>query len=100
MEIIGGDSVSGAGGKHLSQLLQAVHRRASDSFALAQLRSMTSAQRSQTAAASLLSARAKTLSSRMLSMLAVRASADPFVKVRKMIQDMVAKLQDEASDEA
>jgi len=100
MEIIGGDSVSGAGGKHLPQLLQAVHRRASDSFALAQLRSMTSAQRSQTSAASFLSARAKTFSSRMLSMLAVRASADPFVKVRKMIQDMIAKLQDEASDEA
>merc|ERR1719191_2735222 len=40
------------------------------------------------------------LNSRVLSALAIRVSADPFVKVRKMIQDMIAKLQQEASDEA
>merc|ERR1719191_1881871 len=40
------------------------------------------------------------LNSRVLSALAIRVSADPFVKVRKMIQDMIAKLQQEANDEA
>jgi len=97
MEIIGGDSVSGAGAKHLPQLVQ---RRVA---ALAQLRSATdsNAQRPlQTAAASLLSMRARELHSGILSALAVRVSADPFVKVRKMITDMITKLNDEANEEA
>jgi len=97
MEIIGGDSVSGAGSKHLPQLVQ---RRGA---ALAQLRSATNSnaqQPLQTAAASLLSMRARQLHSGILSALAVRASADPFVKVRKMITDMLQKLTDEASEEA
>ena len=35
----------------------------------------------------------------MLSVLAARAAADPFGKVRKMIKDMIIKLMEEANEE-
>jgi len=93
MEIIGDQSVSGSGAKHLPQLLQ--KKRTT----FAQLRN--NVQRPvQSAAASFLHAQGRMLHSRVLSALAVRVSADPFVKVRKMIGDMLEKLQQEASDEA
>merc|ERR1719265_913471 len=95
MEIIGGEGVSGAGSKHLPSLVQGRHS------ALAQLRNGNSAQLSnQVVASNFLHAQGRMLNSRVLSALAIRVSADPFVKVRKMIQDMIAKLQQEASDEA
>jgi len=93
MEIIGDQSVAGSGAKHLPQLYQKSH----SSFA--QLRN--SVQRpAQSSAAAFLHAQGRMLKSRVLSMLAERVSADPFVKVRKMITDMIDKLQQEANDEA
>merc|ERR1719487_1471214 len=44
--------------------------------------------------------KAEELHSRMLSAVAERAAADPFVKVRKMITDMITKLEQEAAEEA
>merc|ERR1719291_622138 len=44
--------------------------------------------------------RAKELNSRVLSAVAVRASDDPFVKVKKMIKDLIVRLMEEANDEA
>lgn len=93
MEIIGSQSVAGSGAKHLPSLVQ---RRQSS---LAQLRN--NVQRPvQSAAAKFLVAQGRALKSRVLSALAVRVSADPFVKVRKMIVDMLNKLEQEANDEA
>jgi len=93
MEIIGDQSVSGSGAKHLPQLLQKKRT------ALAQLRN--NVQRpAQSATATFLHAQGRMLNSRILSALAVRVSADPFVKVRKMIGDMLEKLEQEANDEA
>merc|ERR1719281_1350828 len=43
---------------------------------------------------------ASTLDSRVLSALAERVTADPFKKVRKMIQDLITKLMEEAAEEA
>merc|ERR1719223_720064 len=44
--------------------------------------------------------RAKELNSRVLDMLATRASDDPFAKVKKMIKDLIVKLLEEANEEA
>merc|ERR1719281_2242491 len=95
MEIIGAQDVAGAGSKHLPGLVQ------KRKTALAQLRKSDAVQRPvQAVASNVLHAQGRMLNSRVLSALAIRVSADPFVKVRKMIQDMIAKLQQEASDEA
>merc|ERR1712203_383239 len=40
------------------------------------------------------------LNSRVLSALADRANDDPFVKVKKMIKDLIVRLMEEANDEA
>merc|ERR1719181_2495144 len=40
------------------------------------------------------------MNSRLLATLAARASDDPFVKVKKMIKDLIIRLQEEANEEA
>jgi len=47
-----------------------------------------------------LSGRAQDLNSRVLSALAVRVADDPFVKVKKMIKDLIVRLMEEANEEA
>jgi len=49
---------------------------------------------------SYLNRRAKQLKSRVLSTLAVRASDDPFQKVKKMIKELLVRLMEEANEEA
>merc|ERR1719160_558354 len=83
--------VAGAAGEHLGFAQKA--------SALVQLRS-SATQPSQRRAASFLAEQGARLHSNLLSALAVRASADPFVKVKKMIKEMVAKLMEEANEEA
>merc|ERR1719247_425925 len=50
-------------------------------------------------AADKLAQQATVLKSKMLSMLASRAAADPFGKVKKMIKDMIVRLMEEANEE-
>merc|ERR1712072_1119864 len=50
--------------------------------------------------AEFLQAKAKKLNSRYLALIASRAEADPFVKVKKMIKDLIVKLMEEANAEA
>jgi len=95
IEIISGGAVSGAAGKHLPSLAQSTAL----ATALAQLRSQTT-RPSQSAAASFLQAQGRTLNSRVLATLSLRVAEDPFGKVKKMIQDMVYKLMEEANEEA
>jgi len=95
MEIIGGQAVAGAGTKHLPQLVQ----KSKLYMSLVHLRSNVQ-KPGQSAAASFLQAQGRLLQSRALSALASRISADPFVKVRKMISDMLLKLEQEANEEA
>merc|ERR1719213_646459 len=66
---------------------------------LAQLRSTDQSSKQQDVAA-FLQQRSKMLHSNLLSLMANRASADPFKKVKKMIQDMISKLMEEANEEA
>jgi len=54
----------------------------------------------QQRAAKFLQERAGRLNSRMLSVLAARVSDDPFVKVKKMIKDLIVRLMEEANEEA
>jgi len=94
IEIISGGAVSGASEKHLPSLAQV-----NQDPSLAQLRSSTM-RPAQLAVASFLKSQGQRTNSRILSMLAVRAAEDPFAKIKKMIQDMVYKLMEEANEEA
>merc|ERR1719420_2414831 len=89
IEIISGEAVSGSSEKHLPQFVQ---------YSSLALRASAMAE-SQDKVAVFLSTKAEELHSRMLSLLAARAAADPFVKVRKMIKDMIIKLMEEANQE-
>jgi len=90
IEIMSSDKVSGA--LVQSSLVQ-------DTVSFAQLRAD---QRSpiQSRVASFLNARAERSNSRILSLIAVRVSEDPFKKITKMIRDMITKLMEEANEEA
>merc|ERR1719217_1758180 len=66
---------------------------------LAQLRSDLNTQ-AQARVAKFLEARAKKLDSRVLAALATHVADDPFVKVKKMIKDLIVRLMEEANEEA
>jgi len=66
---------------------------------LAQLRSNERSP-AQTRTAMFLQDRAKQLNSRVLSALAVHATDDPFVKIKKMIKDLIVRLMEEANEES
>merc|ERR1719512_425949 len=92
IEIISSEAVSGSAEKHLPQMLQ----RAA---ALASLRAEGRSPK-QAEAALFLQDKAGQLSSRVLSALAVRVADDPFVKVKKMIKDLLVRLMEEANEES
>merc|ERR1719324_1776843 len=92
IEIISSSSVSGAADKHLPSLAQT-------SFALRASSTAKVSAENQNRAAEYLAQQATLLKSKMLSMLASRASADPFAKVKKMIKDMIVRLMEEANEE-
>merc|ERR1719473_67660 len=50
--------------------------------------------------AAFLNDQGRKINSRILQVLAIRVSEDPFKKVSKMIQDLIAKLMEEANGEA
>jgi hypothetical protein len=93
IEIMSGDAVSG-GIDHTAL----VQKRTS----LAQLRSSTKSKGddNQGKVVTFLMRKAGQMNSRMLMLLAQHAQADPFTKVKKMIKDMIFKLQEEANEEA
>jgi len=78
--------------KHLPQLLQ------KKSTSLAQLRAV-SENPNQKKVAAYLTRRATEIHSRVLSAFALRVSADPFKKVKKMLKDLIVKLMEEANAE-
>lgn len=92
IEILSSDTVKGHAETYLPSLVQG--QRA--------LLQTASAGRSpnQMKAADYLSGRASELGSKVLSGLALRVSEDPFAKVKKMVQDLITRLQDQSVEEA
>merc|ERR1719171_3053885 len=54
----------------------------------------------QDSVAAFLEQKAGSIGSRLLALVASKAAADPFTKVKKMIKDMITKLMEEANEEA
>merc|ERR1712087_605062 len=93
IEILSSDEVTGNAEKYLPTLVQRTRP------SLAQLRSKSGSELQQRAA-DFLRDRAGQLNSRVLSALSVRVADDPFVKVKKMIKDLIVRLMEEANEEA
>merc|ERR1719446_328524 len=93
IEILSSDAVTGNAVKYLPTMLQR------SSSALAQLGANTHG-RAQARAGAYLNEQARRLNSRVLSALATRVADDPFVKVKKMIKDLIVRLMEEANEEA
>jgi len=91
IEILGSGAVSGAADKHLPALAQT---------SFIQMRSTTDKAVNQDKALSYLASRGHQLNSRVLMQLAQSAGADPFKKVKKLIQDLIVRLMEEANEEA
>merc|ERR1719158_1268278 len=94
IEIISSGAVAGSAGKHLPGLVQI-----KNPTSLVQLRAGAKSP-SQDAVASYLAKQGQKLHSNLLAALSLHVSSDPFVKIRKMIQDMITKLTEEAQEEA
>merc|ERR1719460_3608747 len=94
IEILSSGAVSGAADKHLPSFVQ---KKTSVSFL--QL-SVGSKNPSQARVAEFLREKGSAINSRVLSALAVRVAEDPFVKVKKMIKDLIVRLMEEANEEA
>merc|ERR1719235_1766739 len=67
---------------------------------LSQLRSGSKNPSNQMRMAAYLNDQARQTGSRMLAMLALRAKEDPFAKVKKMIRDLITRLEEQAGEEA
>mmetsp|Transcript_39419 Transcript_39419/g.73199 ORF Transcript_39419/g.73199 Transcript_39419/m.73199 type:complete len:543 (+) Transcript_39419:2-1630(+) len=91
IEILSSSEVKGAAEAYLPSLVQ-------KKSALAQLRA--GSPQSQLRMSKFLQGKAEQLNSRVLATLATRAAADPFVKVKKMIKDLLVRLMEEANEEA
>merc|ERR1719482_1990700 len=94
IEIMSGAAVGG-GTKYLPSSL--IQKKARTSFV--QLRSAGQSPL-QKQVATFLEDRAHKVNSKILSLIAIRVAEDPFKKIKKMIEDMVAKLMEEANEEA
>merc|ERR1712048_19597 len=93
VEILSRSSVAGHAETYLPTMVQA------SSTALAQMKSNTNGG-TQARATEYLRQQALRLNSRVLGALAVRTAEDPFVKVKKMIKDLIVRLMEEANEEA
>jgi len=92
IEIISSKTVQGSGEKYLPQLVQ------QPATSLVQVKSGDMSPYQQQASA-FLESQAQSSGSRLLSEVAQRVAADPFKKVKKMIKDLISKLNEEATAE-
>merc|ERR1719386_215272 len=92
VEILSSGSVSGNADKYLPSFVQ-------KSVSFIQL-SVGSKNPSQARVAEFLREKGSAINSRVLSALAVRVAEDQFVKVKKMIKDLIVRLMESANEEA
>merc|ERR1740138_1255818 len=97
IEIISNPAVAGSYGEHVQPALPQLAARGRSFLQTRSSKRRTSAL---DRAASLLKKRAGDLSSKMLADLAVNVVANPFEKVITMIEDLLAKLKEQAAAEA
>jgi len=96
VEILSSSAVKGNAEKHLPSMLQA---KAINGTALIQVRSQR-LPGNQLYVAAFLNDQATKLGSRILSSLAMKIEADPFAKIKKLIEELITRLMTEANDEA
>jgi hypothetical protein len=96
IEIMSSGDVTGQADKHLpASLLQ------TKASSLGQLRSSTTQDDlKRQRLVEFLQGRASKIGSKYLALIATRATADPFAKIKGMIKDMIVKLMEEANAEA
>merc|ERR1719330_2199858 len=92
IKLISSGTVKGAGEKHLPTLLQVRGK------ALAQVQSNLRSPL-QARIAAFLAERARISGSRLLAQVSQRVQADPFVKVKKLIKDLISQLMEEGTSE-
>jgi uncharacterized protein YoxC len=92
IEIISSPDVAGNSEKHLSLV--------ESSFALRASRASVKVDPTKQEIVAYLQHKANSLNSRNLNLLAEQMGADPFAKVKKMIDGMITKLLEEANEEA
>jgi len=97
IEILSSGTVSGNSEKYLPSLAQKKVAVSAVSFLQISSSSHNAAQKR---VAQLLREKASEINSRVLSALAVKVEEDPFVKVKKMIKDLIVRLMEEANEEA
>jgi len=95
VDILDSEGVLGTAEKHLPQLVQVA-------TALVQLHLKESPEESNRREhlVQFLQSRAHSTGSKYLALVATHASGDPFVKVKKMIKDLIVKLMEQANAEA
>merc|ERR1719261_1890162 len=99
IEILESGSVSGNAEKYLPNLVQ-TSKKVSFAYLRSAPEKETAVESAQRGAANFLQSRAAELQSRILELVADKVAMDPFVKVRKLIKDLIVRLMEEASEEA
>merc|ERR1719482_246035 len=97
IEIMSSDDVTGSGEKYLPQFVQ-MKTKNKRSMSLLRSQSVSDAPIRKKLVA-FLSARSKSMKSKVLSKLLAVATDGPFDKVKKMIKDLIVKLMEEATEE-
>jgi uncharacterized protein YoxC len=96
IDILSSDEVSGNAEKHLPAMLQK-HRNGT---ALVQLRGAEAMPTNQLRVAAFLNEQADELQSHALAALAMQVRADPFAKVKNLIEELIERLMHESTEEA
>merc|ERR1719316_712688 len=95
IEIMSSDDVTGSGEKYLPQFVQ-MKSKTRNSFSMLRASSDTPIRKKLV---SFLSAKAKSMKSKVLLKILAAAQDGPFDKVKKMIKDLIVKLMEEATEE-
>jgi hypothetical protein len=100
IEILSSDGVKGAAERNLPSMLQTSKNFKGLATSLAQLRAGNDKNPSnQMRMAAYLNDQAQKTGNNMLAMIAVRATEDPFSKVKTMIRDLITRLEEQQSEE-